>query len=515
MTFKQYFYDVYLESREVAKNIKNRSSKEIYKVAQDIRKNPQDYPDLQIAKIIEFKYSFIDKRQDDKETFFQSAYSYYSDESFRINDVFYFIRIPSIFKVTKNQIEEFISKKFKINPKDEDQLQKVLRDNSKYSSYLIDEDPLILMAKSLLRSQPRKDFEKLDENDILTIFNYFKITTPVIYNYLIKNTFDLPKHPSEISSDYINLPYSILNKMYDENPKSNTRQLTPLILAVDSSDITGGSESNYSSYLSFTGFCRILDADATSNFSPTNKESHNWLKHISAIRGASDVKDYIIDHYQHWNFPSFLILKSLGYGDDRIEHDDVWSNMEWMFGENINISIQSWKVFRWFVHNIRSKYFTKEQNIHGPAGAQQIIKPIQKIAEICDIDLPNGIKTSVEKAFENASERVAKEFDSANATKQFDYGKDFIDTPYAKVIHNQKALRIEGDRMRHCVGSYGPSCLSGRSLIIQLPDSTAELDPATFNQYQHFGVGNSEPPEKDVNYLRDWININNQNLELK
>lgn len=45
MNFKS-FFKYFLESREVIGNIKNKNPAEIWKVAQDMRKNPEDYSDI-------------------------------------------------------------------------------------------------------------------------------------------------------------------------------------------------------------------------------------------------------------------------------------------------------------------------------------------------------------------------------------------------------------------------------------------------------------------------------------
>lgn len=505
MTFKQFFYQVYLESKEVSNNIKNRTPQEIYKVAQDIRKNPGDYPDIQIAQMIAFKYNIIDKKHNDKETGYQPASTYYSDEAFIKNDSVYFIRIPLIFKVTTDQIKKFVSKQFNINIKDTDRLNDAFKMIVKFNRSVHDDNPIIGTAKLLLRDRHRSkdNFEELDEEDMRLLFQHYGITAPVIYNYLISSTYNLPKHPTDIPDAYRNLPRSLLNQMYDENLKPGFSPLTPLVLATDSSDITGGTTSNYVPEINYIGFSRILDADTKSEFSPTSKEAHNWLSLISET-----YKKYPESASNHYNFPSYIICKALKYTDEQILDDEAWNNIEWLFGEDTDLSIQSWKVFRWFTHNIRSKYFTKPQEIHGPAGTHDILTPIKKISQITDADLDNGIKTSVERAFNNAAQRIAKEFDDANTQAEFNYNRIYQDTPYAKVIKNKNALHKEGERMNHCVGSYGQSCLSGRSLIIQLPNSTAELDPRTLKQYQHFGKSNTEPPEIDKKYLAEWIKIN-------
>ena len=65
-------------------------------------------------------------------------------------------------------------------------------------------------------------------------------------------------------------------------------------------------------------------------------------------------------------------------------------------------------VFRWFLKNMGSTYFWKEQNAFGPAGQHRAFKPIEQIIQITDEDLRNGLKTSPLVAFQSAGERLAK-----------------------------------------------------------------------------------------------------------
>lgn len=56
MRFRDFFYKYLTESAEVVSNIKSRNPKEIWKVAQDMRKHPEDYPDLNLADLIRERY---------------------------------------------------------------------------------------------------------------------------------------------------------------------------------------------------------------------------------------------------------------------------------------------------------------------------------------------------------------------------------------------------------------------------------------------------------------------------
>jgi hypothetical protein len=318
---------------------------------------------------------------------------------------------------------------------------------------------------------------KFDKKDFVTIFKLYDIKTSDIYRALIQTSFDLPKHPSEIPKELHNIPRHLLTALYYHNA-------SPILLAKDSArggttDLTSYEQHYVSKWI------RITSPDLAVEHQPTKKEAYAWLVDLGKVNNKS--KDRIT------NFPSWLYSETTGIPEDDLP----------------NISFQSWLTFRWFLYNHKSVYFTKTQEVYGPAGRVDKVEPMSIITKIQDVDLTNGVKTSPAKAYQNSAERLAKEWEKRNQNTTFvNYPRQYKDTPHVRVVWSVEELRDEGERLNHCVGGYGPSCERGTSLILRLANSTAELDPKTLNIYQHRGTSNSSPPSEDIEHLKEWLDLN-------
>lgn len=345
------------------------------------------------------------------------------------------------------------------------------------------------------------------------IMNYFKVGSNHIYKFLLKELFKLTVHPKDIDSRLRSLSSDVLDLIYN-------RGITPIALAHKScSERNGGGYRHFS----FIGDHGILNCEQK-DF--TKKEAYDWLLGLAEIENKKDQPEYIAkmkenakdvnmnyeDYMSYYgyngkyllNFPTYYIEKR----SKELGLEEQMSGQE--------LSFQDMNVFRWFIRNMGSKYFWKNQQVFGPAGQHRRFLPIEMVTQIQSEDLVNGVKTSPEIAFQNAGERAAKRH-TLDDTIRFDNFNHLKDTEHARVMRTQGDLNREGEALGHCVGGYGQSCKSGRSVIVALPNSTAEIDPNTFRIFQHRGPKNATPNSKDEKYLHEWIKANNPqyNLELR
>lgn len=499
-------YSLLCEESEISKNIAKRNPKEIWKVAQDIRQNIQDYPDVNLAEVYGYKNKFT-----------ENAYLNHT----RLGRNVYFPYEKSIFRIPVGDFERVMKKKGRYMDtmikssdiigylhytKGQAIAARQLRDldyrgggraiaepNPEISDYSPEDNLAFKKWKHIKR--PLTTEEK---NHFMKVY---KIGTPQIYKYLLETTYKLPKHPTEFPKEMHDLPRVLLDELLymGETPVQMAEKYSR---ATDWEWISSGNEA-----VEFYGFARVLDIESNrnTNYPPTRKEAMQWLSYIS--EESKYIRDNSSENHRKqggwaelhkvYNFPSWFIRTKI----DENENIDEKTN---------DFSFQSWMVFRWFVQNMNSTYLYKDITVHGPAGAVEEFLPLDHLSKLLDVDLVNGIKTSPEVAFQAAARRQAKEFEEANKEKEFvNYGKEYKDTEFVKVIRNSTALKREGQRMKHCVGGYGPSCLNGSSLILSLPKSTAELDPRNLQIFQHRGWENEDPPQNDRELLRHWIQVNN------
>lgn len=143
-------------------------------------------------------------------------------------------------------------------------------------------------------------------------------------------------------------------------------------------------------------------------------------------------------------------------------------------------------VMDWAGKKVRTEAMTKERVVFGPAGQSSSYTFLDIIQEIEEEDLTEGIKTSVEKAFSRAAERMTlrkREEMGENVTLP-DCPLGDWDAPQIKQIKSSQGLRKEGEEMSHCVGSYFDACYDGRTYIYTL---TAEPERVTLEIYKKEG----------------------------
>ena len=554
------------------------TSKELYRVALDIRKHPEDYTGMKFFNdLIMHKYNsnynsgvagfpdsfyiedrnlFITRSSDSWYEYFQqevnseffhkvknrvmlnSAKQFKRDKSYYEQGLksfqwenksqnrivlpsqthFYKTNLDNVTQQHKKRTKmlESVDEKFlktvlqynygnKVSPKTEEEYRKY------YSMAVGAFTPIVSELKVNSQQVTRAYGESvIDDGETLNfLMTEFSIGSNDVYRFLLKVLYKLPVHPKDIDARLRSLGSEVIDAIY-------VKGRTPISLAVKScNERNGGGPS-----LSFVGDHGILDV---SEQDITKKEAYDWLLGLAQQAEYRESKEYIenmkrkahnagmdMEDYMNYynyntvflqNFPSYYIIK----------RSKELGLEEYINGQEL--SIQDMSVFRWFIRNMGSKYFWKQQQAFGPAGQHRQFLPIEILTHITSEDLVNGVKTSPEIEFSNAGERAAKRhtLDDKIRFNNFDH---FKDTEHARVLRSQGDLNREGEALGHCVGGYGQSCKSGRSVIVALPNSTAEIDPKTFRVFQHRGPKNATPDSKDEKYLHEWIKANNPQYPL-
>lgn len=538
---------------QIAKNLEKRSPQDVWKVAQDIRKNIGDYPDLEIAEVLDHASKTVkrkyQKELDDEQNnarvgnelydkyeaqplfraWYRSSVLSVIDEKrnliFLIQkrggrawDGYGYMKKHLIHKLSLDEVKTH-QKRWKnanlelaacsiartVENHFNDTDRRIKQEQKKAGEANMQKiENFYKMRTELYKmheiGNSKKKMEKMTDitpADKNFLMNHFKIGTPEIYRFLIEHSYNIPKHPHEIAEGLHGLPRNMLNEIVEDGK-------TPLDITKYYSRFTDmGEELNDNGNdVSFeiNGFARVLNTDSNqgTNHALNKKEAYEWMKYVASKyqeqknkfkrRSYNSSNIALVE-----NFPSYYLRKFINEQNTNEERD---------------FSFQSWMTMRWFAHNIKSAYFWKEMTVHGPAAQEETFIPGNYLSKIQDADLVNGLKTSPENAFRNAGEREARDFEEKNKEQEFTYDRQFTDTENVKVVRNTNTLKHEGQRLSHCVGGYGPSCLSKRSLILSLPNSTAELDPINLTVYQHRGTRNASPPEHDKKFLKDWIYLN-------
>lgn len=169
--------------------------------------------------------------------------------------------------------------------------------------------------------------------------------------------------------------------------------------------------------------------------------------------------------------------------------------------------LRSVHVVRWVAELLRrgSQGLFRDRTIHGPAGQVLRVRLVDKIDEIQDEDLINGLKTSLDSAFERAGRRLSDAQTSDDVP--------LAPVPQWRVYRHGRwlltanALRLEGKTMGHCVGGYTSSTRSRQSACLSLTihghRSTVEMSPEGI-VFQHRGPWNKDP-HPDLVRLLDAI----------
>lgn len=166
----------------------------------------------------------------------------------------------------------------------------------------------------------------------------------------------------------------------------------------------------------------------------------------------------------------------------------------------------------------RKNSLEKKREFTGPHGEKLSYTYLSKLDEVEPEDLNNGLKSSVNKVFENAAERAAKgklEY-MRQQTKALIKDPDWWpgDTENWKLLRSGADLLKEGEELAHCVATYAGYVKRKESIIVSLKAddgqrSTLEIDPKTLMPGQHYGYVNSKPAESCLALSHKLLSIIN------
>lgn len=165
-------------------------------------------------------------------------------------------------------------------------------------------------------------------------------------------------------------------------------------------------------------------------------------------------------------------------------------------------------VARWLLHvQKRGAWSALTAVVRHPDGRQ--MRRLDVIDEITPADLDRGMSTGVERAFDNAANRLMR-VDSSDHTTISRLPGWWPRLPrFASLLTTPAALAVEGRVMRHCVGGYADPVRRGQCWIVSIVSrhgrSTVELrDDGSVTQ--HKGVNNDNPPHRHQSLIRAWRN---------
>ena len=164
-------------------------------------------------------------------------------------------------------------------------------------------------------------------------------------------------------------------------------------------------------------------------------------------------------------------------------------------------------VVRWLVEVRRRGAWgqlTRERLAHGPAGAEGTYTFLRRIDEIQAEDLINGIRTSVQDAFERAAARFGEAWErqAYQDHRELAPAPRWWTPPCMRWLSTPHALVAEGKDLKHCVGTYAPAvkrglCFIGALSIVDgagaVHRSTLEISSAG-SVLQHRGESNGDAP---------------------
>ena len=133
-----------------------------------------------------------------------------------------------------------------------------------------------------------------------------------------------------------------------------------------------------------------------------------------------------------------------------------------------------------------------------------------RLAAVLDASMAGALRRAVEVSAEGGDADTRWRVPAEPIVAHTGQVVRFLTTP--------RELAGEGLKLEHCVGDYADACATGRSAIMSIgfwvdgewqPSSTVEIcrseDGDIPEVEQHYGHGNSLPPEADVEVLRRWV----------
>jgi hypothetical protein len=167
-----------------------------------------------------------------------------------------------------------------------------------------------------------------------------------------------------------------------------------------------------------------------------------------------------------------------------------------------DVAVARWVLACWTDPERRAAL--ENERVERIAGAEVRGRFLDRLDEIRAVDLDQGPRTSVRRAFERASQRLYAEWAKRSEDDHSPLApipRWWVPARCARVLRTRAALIAEGREMQHCVGTYAPLVARGDCVIVAIMiraggrtlRSTVELDPHTVEVRQHRGPGNAEP----------------------
>lgn len=179
-------------------------------------------------------------------------------------------------------------------------------------------------------------------------------------------------------------------------------------------------------------------------------------------------------------------------------------------------NFRSIKILRWVEYLNKTNKFevlTKPRRVRIPGTDRYFGRTYWNIIdEVQEEDILTG-KDSAHDVFERAGRRKSVEFykESLKQNRKLCDIPEFATTlpRWIKYLSTSAELAIEGKELAHCVGGYLSAVEQGNCHILSIRTqygwSTVELDNY-FHIAQHYGYNNSDPPKRNNDLLRAWIN---------
>lgn len=168
-----------------------------------------------------------------------------------------------------------------------------------------------------------------------------------------------------------------------------------------------------------------------------------------------------------------------------------------------HIDVARWLAAAW-ADPPRREALERERAVPGPGGAIIRGRYLDRVDELVSADLDAGVRTSVDRAFRAAAERMWAQWSGAHEKDETQLAPPprwvAVLPRCARLLNSPAALVAEGREQSHCVGQYVGAVQHGRSVILSIAvrhrdgvdRSTAELGPDG-RVHQHRAAGNRTP----------------------
>jgi len=157
---------------------------------------------------------------------------------------------------------------------------------------------------------------------------------------------------------------------------------------------------------------------------------------------------------------------------------------------------------------------------YGPRGQRMEFRFVDVIDHVTEADLVNGPNTTIEDAFQSASNRGGEEYARRFEEDFRSIGKEpavWKLIPGARYLKTPSALVNEGREMKHCAGTYIRNVEEGYSAVVAMnlngARSTFEVRIEDNVVTQHMGLNDKRPPQVCIEALEGMMVVNGWNYK--